>query len=44
MLDTELLEGITARCAGLGDLAGQLARQLTEVRIEREERAVAEGV
>jgi hypothetical protein len=35
---------MAARCAGLGDLAGQLVRKLTEVRIEQDELAVAEEV
>ncbi|MFJ2938523.1 hypothetical protein ACIO8G_38005 [Streptomyces sp. NPDC087219] len=44
MLDPELLERITARRAELDDLEEQLAKQLTEVRAERDELAVAERV
>ncbi|MFD5518743.1 hypothetical protein [Streptomyces sp. NPDC127066] len=44
MLDPELLERITARRAELGELEEQLAKQLTKVRAERDELAVAERV
>ncbi|MFE8940940.1 hypothetical protein ACFYNX_26080 [Streptomyces sp. NPDC007872] len=44
MLDPELLERITARRAELDELEEQLAKQLTEVRTERDELAVAERV
>ncbi|MEU2027137.1 hypothetical protein ABZ565_34175 [Streptomyces sp. NPDC016469] len=44
MLDPELLERITARRAELDELEEQLARQLAEVRAERDELAVAERV
>ncbi|MGV4989200.1 hypothetical protein ACVB8X_43895 [Streptomyces sp. NRAIS4] len=44
MLDPELLERITARRAELDELEEQLAKQLTEVRAERDELAVAERV
>ncbi|MFE1408937.1 hypothetical protein ACFW5D_36420 [Streptomyces sp. NPDC058770] len=44
MLDPELLERITARRAELDDLEAQLAKQLAEVRTERDELAVAERV
>ncbi|WP_317447636.1 hypothetical protein [Streptomyces collinus] len=44
MLDPELLERITARRAELDDLEEQLAKQLAEVRAERDELAVAERV
>ncbi|MEV5283296.1 hypothetical protein [Streptomyces sp. NPDC051994] len=44
MLDPELLERITARRAELDELEDQLAKQLTEVRAERDELAVAERV
>ncbi|WP_405980855.1 hypothetical protein [Streptomyces sp. NBC_00158] len=44
MLDPELLERITARRAELDDLEQQLAKQLAEVRAERDELAVAERV
>lgn len=43
-LDPELLERITARCAELDGLEEQLAKQLAEVRAERDELAVAERV
>ncbi|MFD5272079.1 hypothetical protein [Streptomyces sp. NPDC058335] len=42
MLDPELLERITARRAELDQLGEQLAKQLAEVRAERDELAVAE--
>ncbi|QNE73266.1 hypothetical protein F0344_00215 [Streptomyces finlayi] len=41
-MDPELLERITARRAELDELEEQLAKQLTEVRAERDELAVAE--
>ncbi|MFJ8547022.1 hypothetical protein ACIRFH_34640 [Streptomyces sp. NPDC093586] len=44
MLDPELLEQITARRAELDELEGQLASRLAEVRVERDELAVAERV
>ncbi|MFF4398489.1 hypothetical protein [Streptomyces sp. NPDC001480] len=44
MLDPELLERITARGAELDELEEQLAKQLVEVRAERDELAVAERV
>ncbi|WP_176710172.1 hypothetical protein [Streptomyces sp. Wb2n-11] len=44
MLDPELLERITARRAELDELEEQLARQLAQVRTERDELAVAERV
>ncbi|MFF2778865.1 hypothetical protein ACFVU3_28675 [Streptomyces sp. NPDC058052] len=44
MLDPELLERITARRAELDELEEQLAKQLAEVRGERDELAVAERV
>ncbi|MCA6091423.1 hypothetical protein LE181_04460 [Streptomyces sp. SCA3-4] len=44
MLDPELLERITARRAELDEFEEQLARQLAEVRAERDELAVAERV
>ncbi len=44
MLDPELLEQITAWRAELGELEEQLAKQLAEVRAERDELAVAERV
>ncbi|MFF7365516.1 hypothetical protein [Streptomyces sp. NPDC008125] len=44
MLDPELLERITARRAELDELEEQLAKQLAEVRAERDELAVAEAV
>ncbi|MEV0492318.1 hypothetical protein [Streptomyces atratus] len=44
MLDPELLEQITARRAELDELEEQLAKQLAEVRAERDELAVAERV
>jgi hypothetical protein len=44
MLDPELLERITARRAELDELEEQLTKQLTEVRDERDELAVAERV
>lgn len=44
MLDPELLERITARRAELDKLEEQLAKQLAEVRAERDELAVAERV
>ncbi|MFJ7527917.1 hypothetical protein ACIQ1S_23680 [Streptomyces griseus] len=43
-MDPELLERITARRAELNQLEERLAKQLTEVRAERDELAVAEGV
>ncbi|MGW0787299.1 hypothetical protein ACWD04_03365 [Streptomyces sp. NPDC002911] len=42
--DPELLERITARRAELDELEEQLANQLSEVRAERDELAVAEKV
>ncbi|GAA2939928.1 hypothetical protein [Streptomyces enissocaesilis] len=42
MLDPELLERITARRAELDEVEEQLAKQLAEVRTERDELAVAE--
>ncbi|MEU0234862.1 MULTISPECIES: hypothetical protein [unclassified Streptomyces] len=44
MLDPELLERITARRAELDELEEQLAKQLAEVRAERDELAAAEHV
>ena len=44
MLDPELLRRITARRAELDELEEQLAKQLAEVRAERDELAVAERV
>lgn len=44
MLDPELLERITARRAELDELEEQLAKQLAEVRAERDELVVAERV
>lgn len=44
MLDPELLERITARRAELDELEELLAKQLGEVRAERDELAVAERV
>lgn len=44
MLDPELLERITVRRAELDELEGQLAKQLADVRAERDELAVAERV
>ncbi|MFD5483656.1 hypothetical protein [Streptomyces hawaiiensis] len=44
MLDPELVERITARRAELDELEEQLAKQLAEVRAERDELAVAERV
>lgn len=43
-MDPELLERITARHAELDELEEQLAKQLAEVRAERDELAVAERV
>ncbi|MFE7427923.1 hypothetical protein [Streptomyces sp. NPDC057545] len=43
-MDPELLERITARRTELDELEAQLAKQLTEVRAERDELAVAERV
>ncbi|WP_392900760.1 hypothetical protein [Streptomyces sp. LN699] len=43
-MDPELLEWITARRADLDELEEQLAKQLVEVRAERNELAVAERV
>ncbi|MEU5108757.1 MULTISPECIES: hypothetical protein [unclassified Streptomyces] len=43
-LDLELLERITARRAELDELEEQLAKQLAEVRAERDELAIAEPV
>ncbi|MET8628558.1 hypothetical protein ABZW30_33270 [Kitasatospora sp. NPDC004669] len=43
-MDPELLERITARRAELDELEEQLAKQLAEVRAERNELAVAERV
>ncbi|MEU2718336.1 hypothetical protein [Streptomyces sp. NPDC007205] len=42
MLDPELLKRVTARRAELDELEEQLAKQLAEVRAERDELAVAE--
>ncbi|MER7468341.1 hypothetical protein [Streptomyces sp. NPDC097981] len=44
MLDPELLERITARRAELDELEEQLAKQLAEVRAERDDLTVAERV
>jgi hypothetical protein len=44
MLDSELLERITARRAELDELEEQLTKQLAEVPAERDELAVAERV
>ncbi|MFD9569314.1 hypothetical protein ACFWBI_05665 [Streptomyces sp. NPDC059982] len=44
MLDPELLERTTARRAELDELEEQVAKQLAEVRAERDELAVAERV
>ncbi|MEU4896132.1 hypothetical protein AB0B12_25775 [Streptomyces sp. NPDC044780] len=44
MLDPELLKRITARRAELDELEKQLAKQLAEVRAERDELAIAERV
>lgn len=44
MLDPELLERITTHRAELDELEEQLAKQLSEVRAERDELAVAERV
>jgi uncharacterized protein involved in exopolysaccharide biosynthesis len=44
MLDPELLERITARRAELDEPEEQLAKQLTEMRAERDELDVAERV
>ncbi|MEV0299551.1 hypothetical protein [Streptomyces prasinus] len=44
MLDPELLERITTRRAELDELEKQLAKELAEVRVERDELAVAERV
>ncbi|MFD4576325.1 hypothetical protein ACFWNK_28160 [Streptomyces sp. NPDC058417] len=44
MLDPELLERITARRTELDDLEAQLTEQLSRVRSERDELAVAERV
>ncbi|MFI5619720.1 hypothetical protein [Streptomyces sp. NPDC051567] len=44
MLDPELLERITARRTELDDLEERLAKELAEVRAERDELAVAERV
>ncbi|MFD9427719.1 MULTISPECIES: hypothetical protein [unclassified Streptomyces] len=44
MWDPELLERISARRAELGEVEEQLAKQLAEVRAERDELAVAERV
>lgn len=43
-MDPELLERITARRAELDELEEQLAKQLAEIRAERDELAVAERV
>jgi phosphate uptake regulator len=43
-MDPELLERITARRAELDELEEQLAKQLAEVRAERDELAVAQRV
>ncbi|MGW2877072.1 hypothetical protein ACWDBP_12420 [Streptomyces sp. NPDC001233] len=43
-MDPELLERITARRAELDELEEQLAKQLAEVRAERDELAIAERV
>lgn len=44
MRESEIAERIAARRAELDDLEGQLAKQLAEVRAERDELAVAERV
>lgn len=44
MLDPELLKRITARRAELDELEKQVAKQLAEVRAERDELAIAERV
>ncbi|PAZ15960.1 hypothetical protein CLM62_10825 [Streptomyces sp. SA15] len=44
MMDPEVLERIAARRAELDGLEGQLAKQLAEVRAERDELAMAERV
>ncbi|MEF9886913.1 hypothetical protein [Streptomyces sp. P9-A4] len=44
MMDPEVLKRITARRAELDELEEQLAKQLAEVRAERDELAVAERV
>jgi hypothetical protein len=44
MLDPELLERVTARRAELDELEERLAKELAEVRAERDELAVAERV
>ncbi|MEV6148559.1 hypothetical protein [Streptomyces sp. NPDC051992] len=44
MMDPEVLERIAARRAELDGLEGQLVKQLSEVRAERDELAVAERV
>jgi cytochrome c553 len=44
MMDPEVLERIAARCAELDGLEEQLVKQLSEVRAERDELAVAERV
>ncbi|MEU7414860.1 hypothetical protein AB0B40_37165 [Streptomyces sp. NPDC042638] len=44
MMDPEVLERITARRAELDGLEEQLAKQLAEVRAERDELAVSERV
>ncbi|MFE9042515.1 hypothetical protein ACFYOG_16555 [Streptomyces sp. NPDC007818] len=44
MLDPELLERITARRAELDDLEEQLAKQLAQVRAQRDELAIVERV
>ncbi|MEV7032859.1 hypothetical protein AB0N99_21905 [Streptomyces sp. NPDC093272] len=43
-MDPELLERITARRAELDELEERLAKELAEVRAERDELAVAERV
>ncbi|MFF3488877.1 hypothetical protein ACFYXC_37260 [Streptomyces sp. NPDC002701] len=43
-MDPELLKWITARCAELDELEEQLAKELADVRAERDELAVAERV
>ncbi|MFD4548585.1 hypothetical protein ACFVXA_24385 [Streptomyces sp. NPDC058246] len=43
-MDPGLLERITARRAELDELEEQLIKQLAEVRVERDELAVAERV
>ncbi|MGK9465120.1 hypothetical protein ACSLFT_34590 (plasmid) [Streptomyces sp. G6] len=44
VMELDLLERIAARRAELDELEGQLAKQLAEVRAERDELAIAERV